>query len=924
MSKKIYVFLFMSFSMLFAQEMLLKEKSIKDGVLANGFKYSIVKNSKPKDDAEIRLYVGAGSLDEAENQRGLAHFIEHMAFNGIKHFKKNELISYLESIGMVFGGDLNANTGYERTVYMLSLPLKGDNLNKALTVIRDWTDGLNFDAKEYDKERDIILEERRLRDTVNKRLSDQYLKLFYGNTLYSERDPIGLVDVIKNSKVEIAKSFYDTWYRPELMHLVIVGDIDVNEVEKIIQEKMSSIKSKSKVQQVKRVAQDMDKTTILSVTDKELTANSVNIFYTSNIEPMRTVSNKKDILKKTIIEILINLRVQEQMLRDNPKAMEMITFQDTVSKNRSVRGFVATYKKGNGLGALEELYSFMSSFKNYGFSLENFTLAKKLIVENVEKSHDRLKDMQSKNIASILIESIENNSTYIDYEYDYNLTKKLLNEITLEDINKKYVDIVNIKNRIILFKDISAKKFNDKEVLDTLNKANDEAKDLSKVLKVSSSIIDDNLTSSKFVSKAFNKELGLYSYVLENNISVDFKPNSKNKNLLELQAFSEGGFSILKDEELKDSKNTTNIVMQSAPAKWTDIELKKIMTGKQADVSLSIERFGEKITASCNTKDMETMFELLYARVTKPKVDKRVLENMKIILSNNLKQLSNNPQFIFAKDVIESYYYNNPEIKFMTLDDLVNLKANAILKLYEDRFSDLNNFHFVIVGDAKVEQIEKLISKYLANLPVKNRVENHSTTAYAHPKGDVVITKYYNTENKANVSVQYTGKVLFDVKNNLKSMIASNILSIRLRNLIREEKSGVYGISVNAELVHELKDEVLTTIKFVCDPKRKDELLSSIYSAIDKFLKDGVSDDELKKLKKMIHLEYKTQIDKNAFWVEGIMASRRFNTPLNNIIEFPNIIDSITVDDIKTISNSLFSKDRLVSVLMPKKDENKK
>jgi len=924
MNKKIILLLSIVSSLLFAKDKLIVEQSIREGTLSNGFKYSIVKNSKPKEHAEIRLYVGAGSLDEEEDQRGLAHFIEHMAFNGIKHFKKNELISYFESIGMAFGNDLNANTSQERTVYMLSLPLKGDNLDKALMVVRDWADGLNFNPKEYNKEREIILEERRLRDTVDKRLSDQYIELFYGNSLYKYRDPIGVVDIIKNSSVERAKAFYNTWYRPEFMHLVVVGDVNTTYVEDVIKKDMASIKSKSHKKQIARVAQDINNTTILSVTDKELTNNTVTLFYTENVPPMQTVSDKKDALEKNLILTLINLRVQEQLLRKDPKAMEMKMFIEQISKNRWIYEFLATYKKGNGLAATEELYTLMASYSKYGFSVENFELAKKLILSKVEKVHARLSDNKSKDIANRLIKTIENNSIYIDYEYDYNLTKKLLNEIELEDINKKYKHILNIKNRAILFKDINAEVFSKDEVLKSLKKADNNALDLSVVTKVSSNIIDDNLTSTKIVSKKYNKDLGIYSYVLENNISVDFKPNNKSKNLLQLKAFSEGGYSILKNEELITSKNTTDIIMYSAPGEWTDIDLKKIMTEKQAEVAMSIDRFGEKILASCSTKDINTMFELLYARVTKAKVDERVLNNIKIILSNNIKQLKNNPQFIFSNDIIKIYYNDNPELKSSTLDDISKLNAKAILALYNDRFLDLNNFHFVIAGDVKPEIIEQLITKYLANLPTKNRVEIYSSTPYAYLNGDVNITKFYNSENRANITMQYRGKVPFSIKNNMKAMIASNILSIRLRNLIREEKSGVYNIGVNSQLLHELKNEAVTTIKFVCDPKRKDELVKAVYNAIEVLLKNGITKKELDILKKMILLEYRKQIDTNNFWIDGIMSSYRFNTPLKNIIEFPKVLESITIDDIDSISKLLFSEDRLLAVLMPKKDLKKK
>ena len=902
---------------LFSQTLLPVERNVIHKTLPNGFQYSLVKNSKPKQQAEIRLYVKAGALDESENQRGLAHFVEHMAFNGIKHFKKNELTDYLESIGMVYGGDLNANTSYGRTVYMLSVPLKDDNLEKSLTIVRDWADGLNFDAMEYDKERNIILEERRLRDTVDKRISNKIQRVLYGNSLYIDRDPIGKIEVIEHSDVKTAKSFYDTWYRPESMHLVVVGDINTTKVAQEIEKNMASLKSKSHKKQVERIAKNFHKTQVLSVTDKELTVNSANILYVTDVQPMRTVKDKKEALRKKIMIMLINLRAKDQFLKHNPKAMSIHIFTEKIARNRLLYAFAATYKNGEGLEALEELYTFMSSFEKYGFSASNFELAKKLVLANVEKTHARLKDNQSKDIAGVLIETIENNATYIDYDYDYELTKRLIKEMTLEEVNETYSAIFQLQNRSILFKDISGKQFEKQKVMKVLKRAKENAKDLSTVEKVASHITDENLTVGKIISKKFNKSLDIYSYVLENNISVDFKPNNKNKNLLLLQAFSEGGYSILTGDTLRISKNTTDIVTQSAPGKWTDIELAKIMAGKQAEVTLSIERFGEKIAASCNTKDMETMFELLYARVTEPKVDGRVLENIKIILSNNITQLENNPQYRFLKDIVKIYYGDNPELKPISPEEIEKLDAKSILSLYKERFSDMNHFHFVISGDASAEEIEKLIAKYLTHLPTQKKVEKYADKPYVHPKGKVVIRKNYNTENKANVTMQYSSKLPYTIENNLRAMIASSILSIRLRGLIREEKSGVYNIDVNTVLTHELGDEAISSIYFLCDPKRKDELLAAIYPAIEKLTKEGVRDEELATLKKMIYLNYLKQIDQNAFWVDGIMSSYRFHTPLSNIIDFPQILDSITKEEIQKVAQALFNGDLLVTVLMP-------
>jgi len=292
---------------------------------------------------------------------------------------------------------------------------------------------------------------------------------------------------------------------------------------------------------------------------------------------------------------------------------------------------------------------------------------------------------------------------------------------------------------------------------------------------------------------------------------------------------------------------------------------------------------------------------------------------MKVMLSDNIIQAKRNPQYLLLMDVLKEYYNDNPEIKPISKEQISRLKASSILALYRDRFADMNNFHFVISGDTTTETIERLIGKYLANLPTQNRVEEYNTKRYSHPSGKVQITKYYNTENRANITMQYSSKVDFNTKNNLRTMIASNILSIRLRTLIREEKSGVYNIGVKTELTHELKDEAITNITFACDPIRKDELIDAIYPAIDELNRNGVTTQELAELKKMIHLEYEKQIGQNSFWADNIMSSHRFHTPKDDIINLPKILDSITKEDIQETAQALFGDDILIAILMPKK-----
>ncbi|HHB94195.1 MAG TPA: insulinase family protein, partial [Campylobacterales bacterium] len=374
--KKLLLLLTLIFSTtLIAKEQILPtEKSLIEGQLANGFKYTIKKNPKPKNRAEFRLIVKVGSLEEAEDQRGIAHFTEHMAFNGTKHFKKNELIKYLESTGVKFGVHLNASTGYEKTLYKLTVPLEKDNLKKTFWVFQDWASGLNFNPKEFDKERGVILEEARMRDNAGFRIYNKSKKLFFGNSKYIDRLPIGKKDIIRNISAKRAKEFYDKWYRPEFMHFIAVGDFNTTVVESMIKKYFAPLQNKNNEKRASREIKDNNTTRVLSVTDKEITSNSLSVSYVDILEDTRTKKDVKKALIEAMLYQLFNIKAREQILKPNPKATSINFTGEDINSLKSTYSFNVQYNNGDDKSALKELYELIKSFGKYGFSQNDFEL----------------------------------------------------------------------------------------------------------------------------------------------------------------------------------------------------------------------------------------------------------------------------------------------------------------------------------------------------------------------------------------------------------------------------------------------------------------------------------------------------------------------------------------------------------------------
>jgi len=906
-----------SISIINAKELPTEERLV-EGQLDNGFKYSIMQNPKPKARAEFRLLVKVGSLEEDDDQQGIAHFTEHMAFNGSKHFKKNELIHYLESIGVKFGSHLNASTGFEQTLYKLTVPLEKDNLKKSFLVFRDWADGLSFNPKEFDKERGVVLEEERSRNTFSLRLFNQYKPLLFGESKYVNRMPIGKTEVIKNISTERAKEFYKKWYRPEFMHFIAVGDFNATNIEELIKKNFASLKNRYTDKRASRDIEDMNYTRVLSLTDKEVTSNSLSVQYVDILEDMRTKEDMRRGIIESMMYSLFNMKAQEQTLKNNPKATTIRLTTGNINSKKGGYRFAVDYRGEDELPALKELYALIWSFEKYGFSKENLEIVKRQQLSSNEKSYQRLSDMRSSSLSSSLVHYALNKSIFVDYDESYKLHKEIISDIKIEEINALFRKVLNMQNRVVLFVNTTGNVISKNDVLEAMECSKAKAEDYTKIEKLPTNLLDQNLSSSKIVAKKHNEKTDIYEFVLDNGIKVAFKQSDFSKDRVSLQAFSFGGDSLYDVAHLDSAKKSTSFVSESGAGNFSLIDLSKILAEKRASASMSISKLTENIYGSANKKDIETMFELLYLKLTQPTIDKTIEANKKKLLKYRAEQADKNPKTKFSKELLLHYNKNNPRLFFDTNESIEKLSKDEMLEIYRDRFSDMNNFTFVIVGDTTVEKVETMIEKYFGNLPTQDRNETFIDREIEHLKGKQKFIRNYNNENISHIAVAFKSKTSYSKKRKLALDAMVSILKVRLRELIREEKSGVYGIRVSASIGRLEKKRAEAQISFSCDPKRKDELLTEVYKAVEVIKKEFVSDEELNIYRKKFSTSYETSIKENYYWLRKIIESYTHNTPLEDIYETPKLVEKISKEDIKEIANAIFAEDVLQAELNPK------
>jgi len=914
--KKIILLLILSTIISLSNELPI-EPSLSQGKLKNGFKYTIMHNQKPKNRAELRLLVKVGSLEEEDDQQGVAHFIEHLAFNGSKNFKKNELISYLESIGVKFGNDLNANTNFEKTLYMLTIPLEKDNLKKSFLVFSDWANGLSFNPKEFDKERGVILEEARLRDNVHLRIFHQYKALLYGNSPYLNREPIGKTEIIKTIPIQRAKAFYQRWYRPELMHFVAVGDFNTTEIKRLIKETFSDLKNSNHQKTLPRVIPENNTTRIKTVWDEELTANYLSVYYMDRLYPLRTKENLKESIIETILLKLFNAKADEQIEKNHPKATVIKFSSSQLNHDRGYYAFFAQYKGEDELLALKELYSIIWGFQKYGFSKNALNRAKNALLAENKKRYQQVHDQKSSRLSHKIVKSIVSDSIFIAYDVEHRLIKSLINEIKIEDIDRLFRKIINFKDRVILFQNNHGKQYTREEVLSTINQAKRNLKAEDKEKKLPKNLLIKELVKRKIISREYHKKSDMHQFILENGVKVAFKKSSFSKNNVILKGFSFGGKSIYKPKDLLTVARSTLFVSSSGAGEFSRLELQKILLGTTLSLYTTIQARSEEINGKSNIHDIENMFALLYLKITQPKIDKNIARNIKNILKVKAQEALNNPQEKFYREMKKYYYQNSPRIQFETPKEIEAFDDSRLLSIYKERYSDLNNFVFVIIGDISLKKVEELSQKYLANLPTLNREESFVKRDLPYRKGHLTFVKNYNHENISHIRLEYKSKIPYNEKDELLAQAVNQILTVRLRKLIREEKSAVYNINTLISL-DMLEDRSIAVISFACDPERKEELLKMINGSIEKIKKNLVSPKELAVYKKGFATKQETDLKENRYWLRAIEKFYKKEIPLHNIYKYTTLNNQITSQDILEFANRVFGEDIIQMELNPK------
>ncbi|MCD4679876.1 MAG: insulinase family protein [Bacteroidales bacterium] len=905
------------------------DPNVRIGKLDNGLTYYIRKNVLPEKSAQFWLVVDAGAIQEEPHQNGLAHFCEHMAFNGTENFEKHDIIHYLQSIGMKFGPEINAFTSHDVTNYMLQkVPIDvKENIDTSLMILYDWASNVTYSEEEIDNERGVIHEEWRSRRSADFRMRTKYQKVLYQGSKYADHDVIGDIDIIDNCPYEALTSFYKEWYRPDLEAIIAVGDFDVDFIENKIKTMFSKIPKRENAKE--RMAYDIPdhKEILVAIeTDKEAQYTMVQAYFKHDVtKNKQTVNYLRNSIKNELYSIMLNARLQELLLDENPPFIYGFAgYNENLARSKDAYISFAVSKNNEALITLKTMFIENERVKKYGFTVTEFDRSKNELLKDLEKAYNERNKQKSSKYCWEYFGNFLTDDPIPGAEFEFETAKKLTPEITLEEVNALAIKWIREENLVII---ITAPEKEDitvptvEEVLSTIESVKSENIE-AYVDKVSDKPLLSTIPGpGKIENKKKDKELGIVEWTFENGVKVVLKPTDFKDDEIVFSAYSLGGSSVY---DLKDDVSASfaaDVVSSSGISEFDQVELDKKLSSKVVRINPYINELEEGLRGSSSQEDFETLLQMIYLYFTNPRVDKTAYSSLMTRYKGFIENRSANPASAFRDTIQVTMAQYNPRRRPLTTELLEEANFKRINYIFKNRFGDPGSFIFYFVGNIDIKTAKPLLEKYLGGLPKVSRNENWTDLNIQRPKG--VIKKTLNKEMevpKSTVFVAFTGPYDYNRKDNIYFDAFKDILDVRYTETIREEESGTYGVGVRIKQTHFPKQEFQLRIQFECGPENVEKLKAIVFEEIEKIKKDGPTAKDLNGVKENKLKKRKENLKENKFWLSGLKYNDFHGMNALDNDEYESLVNNMTAEDIKIIASKYLKGDNYVEViLMPEK-----
>ena len=892
-----------------------QDNSIRKGVLKNGMTYYLHPTDVTKNVASYYIIQNVGSILENDNQQGLAHFLEHMAFNGTESFPGKAFLNKLQENGLVFGKDINAYTSFDETVYNIDdVPTTQDLTDTALQILYDWSNYLLLTDAEIDAERGVIKEEWRTRQNGGMRILQNTIGTKYGNSKYANRLPIGQMDVVENFKYKALRDFYHDWYRTDLQAIAIIGDFDVDKMETTIVAKFSSIPGvQNPPKRFVVKIEDNDSLAYTIAMDKEISTSRISfgIRHDKSLENETIFNFKEDLLNSMLVGIL-NTRFTELTQDPDAPFIRIGVNYGKLSRLHKSFGIQIIPKPNMQQESFKLAMTELNRAVKFGFTNSEIKRIIAVYNSSYENQIVKIDDRSHKRIIRGIQSNYLENSNLSDLAKEYELAKVFFNEITNSDLLNSLQNIYTKKNRSVVVTGVDGNnnltEAQTKEIIATAEN-NTSLQPYDEEKEVLTLMTGVTLTSGSIVSEKKNEDLGFTTYTLSNGIHVHYKFVDKNKNTVTLQAISDGGKSLIKNEDIPSVEIVFGVAQSSGLGAFSATELPKVLTGKTASTNLNIGSLTESVSGSSSTQDVETMLQLVNLRFTNPRLDTTGYDLLMQNIDNYVIGKSQDLKAKMNDSIITTLYGNNHPTKRLFNEEFVaEMSLDKVKSIYHDRFSDASDFTFFIVGDVSENNIEPLLAKYIASLPATNVKENwkYNLAEWSQKNTDKDI--YLSMQDaKSTINIAVKKDMPFNLKDQFLMKTLGSILKLRYTESLREQEGGTYGASVSGYLIKEPKSRAYISVKFDCNPELAEKLIAIVYKEMDNIKNGIVLQEDLDKTTTNFLKERKDSKNFNGYDMAAIknyvLEGYNIELPEN----FEDIINSITTKDIQDIANRVLT-----------------
>ena len=905
------------------------DPKVKIGKLSNGLTYYIRQNKKPENKVELRLAVNAGSILEDNDQQGLAHFTEHMAFNGSKHFKKNELVSFLQNIGVEFGADLNAYTGFDETVYILPIPLSDtSNFRKGLTVLQDWASGLSFDNKEIDDERGVVLEESRLGKGADDRMFRKIYPIQYAGSKYADRLPIGKDSILKHASYDVVKRFYKQFYRPDLQAIIIVGDIDVAATEKLVKEFFGGLKNPANPRpRINATVPARLKSQSIVVTDKEATNFSVEVDYLAVATKLQTTTGDyRNDLVRTLFTSLLNQRLRELAQSAKPPFLFAGTGYNSYARGYEAFSAYAVAGKDGPDTALNALLTEVERVKKYGFTSNELERVKKQLLAGFEQTYNNREKTESGNYVEEYVRNFLQKEPIPGIEKEYEYYQQFLPNIKLEEVNALTTPLKQNQKLFVSLQGPSTSEFtlpNNAQLLARAEQALKSNVNPYEEKTVASELLKDKPKPGNIVSEKKNDLLGTTELTLSNGVKVTLKSTDFKNDEIILNSFHKGGTSKYPAEDKFSANFAATAVQQMGIADFSPTELRKVLAGKSVSAAPRIGGLTSAVTGSSSIKDVETLFQLVYLYFTSPRKDEALYNGWKEKQKSQMQFAMADPQTAFIDTFYQALYLKNPlaPVVIPKPEDFDKINLDRALDIYKEQFADANDFNFILVGSLDIEKLKPLIATYLGSLPSAGKSANYVDNGVRPFTGKKELVVNKGKEPKSLIVKVFSGEVTYSESLALKASALTEILNIKIIEDLREKLGAIYGGGIYGGVNKLPYSNYSLALQLPCGPENVDKLLKAADAEIDSIKAFGPDVKNLDKVKKTWLEQYKVQLKENSFWSAKLQSILFEGADPQRIFDYEKNVNALTTDDIKAAAKLLFDgKNVLQAVLYPEKN----